>query len=297
MRMMFVLSMLGCNFGVKVQDTFVEETETDTDSNSNSNEQSPNETSFTISTNIVGNGVISPVVYQDVGQGETRQFTLMASEGFEISAVTGTCGGTLDNATYTTAPIVADCSVEAQFSQTVAELVPYCENIPPDLVNTVVCDPSFHLDDWSVGAGYNINDIRIPQGKILAIPFTSNAVGLEGTVTITNNMPGLTSSGFRWRGWFSLVPGGEEIESCNPNGDCGRCSSYSPNPNPRSFQWDQIAPGGWGCHLGTTVQTMYLNMEVRCYEFLSSACTPGEFYNSEYYNGDYYVGAWNIVSD
>ena len=42
-------------------------------------------------------------------------------------------------------------------------LVPYCENIPPELVNTVVCDPSFHLDDWSVGAGYNTNDIRIPQ--------------------------------------------------------------------------------------------------------------------------------------
>ena len=85
-------------------------------------------------------------------------------------------------------------------------LVPYCENIPPDLVNTVVCDPSFHLDDWSVGAGYNTNDVRIPQGKILAIPFTSTAVGLDGTVTITNNT-GLVATGFRWRGWFSLVPG------------------------------------------------------------------------------------------
>ena len=81
---------------------------------------------------------------------------------------------------------------------------------------------------------------------------------------------------------------GEEIESCNSNGDCGRCSTYSPNPNPWSFRWDQVAPGGYGCHLGTTVQTMYLNMEVRCYESSSSVCTP-EF-DSEYYNGDYYLG-------
>ena len=79
--MMFVLLMLGCNIGVKVQDTSIEETESDTDSNSNGNGQSPNETTYTISTNIVGNGVIAPVLYQDVGQGETRQFTVMASEG------------------------------------------------------------------------------------------------------------------------------------------------------------------------------------------------------------------------
>ena len=95
------------------------------------------------------------------GRGETRQFTVMASEGYEIFAVTGTCGGTLDNATYTTAPIVADCSVEAQFSQTVADLVPYCENISLDLVNTVACDPSVILDDWSVEAGFPMNGLVI----------------------------------------------------------------------------------------------------------------------------------------
>jgi len=287
---MYVLSMFACSIGVKVQDTSAEETAVDSDSSSNG--QETNESTYTITTNIVGNGVISPMIYQEVEHGDTRQFTVMASEGYEIAAVTGTCGGTFGNDTYTTAPIVADCSVEGLFSEVVSGLVPYCENIPPDLVNTVVCDPSFHLDDWSIGAGYNTNDVRIPQGKILAIPFTSNAIGLAGSVGITNNMPGLVASGFRWRGWFSLVPGGEEIESCNSNGDCGRCSNYSPNPNPWSFLWDQQVPGGWGCHLGTTVQTMYVNMEVRCYEASSSLCTPGDFYD-----GDYYVGAWNRITD
>ena len=125
---------------------------------------------------------------------------------------------------------------------------------------------------WMIGlwGRYNTNDIRIPQGKILAIPFTSNAVGLDGVVTVTNNMPGLVATGFRWRGWFSLVPGGDEIESCNSNGDCGRCSTFSPNPNPWSFRWDQVAPGVGECHLGNSVQTMYLNMEVRCYDSSSS---------------------------
>ena len=140
-----------------------------------------------------------------------------------------------------TAPIVADCSVEAQFSQTVAELVPYCENIPPDLVNTVVCDPSFHLDDWSMGAGYNTNDVRIPQGKILQSLSPRMQLVWMNRYSYEQHAR-LVATGFRWRGWFSTVPGGEEIESCNANGDCGRCSTYSPNPNPWSFRWDQVAP-------------------------------------------------------
>ena len=257
MNIMYVFSLVACDIGIKVQDTSDAETELVPDTD----EQSPNETTYTISTNIVGNGVIAPVLYQDVGQGETRQFTVMASEGYEITAVTGTCGGTLDNATYTTAPIVADCSVEAQFSQTVAELVPYCENIPPDLVNIVDCDPSVHLDDWSVGASFPVNGLVIRRGKILSMPFTSNAVGLRGTIGVSTNMSPLSNSGFYWHGWFSTVPGGEEVESCNSAGECGRCSSMSHNPNPWGFEWNQIDPVGNWCHSGLIEQTMYLNMK------------------------------------
>ena len=171
------LFLFACGTGLKVQDTSTQGVETDSDSINNG--QSTNESSFTISTNIVGNGMIAPVVYNEIPQGETRQFTITPSGGYEISAVTGTCGGTLENATYTTAPIVADCSVEAQFSQTVAELVPYCENIPPELIDIVDCDPSINLDDWSVGASFPVNGLVIRRGKILSMPFTSNAVGLR----------------------------------------------------------------------------------------------------------------------
>ena len=283
MRMMFVLSLFGCNIGVEVEDTSIEEMESNTDSSSDDNEQSINETTFTITTNIVGDGVISPVVYQDVQQGETRQFTIMASEGYEIAVVTGTCGGTFENATYTTVPIVADCSVEVLFSESAAELVPYCENIPPELVNTVDCDPATHLDDWSVGAGFPMHGLVIRTDKILSIPFTSNAIDLTGTIRVKTNMSPLSNSGFYWHGWFSLVPGGEEVESCNSAGECGQCSTRSHSPNPYFFSWNQVDPVGNWCHLGRIERTMYLNMEIRCLEDVPSGCTLGDFYDVDYY--------------
>ena len=106
------------------------------------------------------------------------------------------------------------------------------------------------------------------------------------TGCITNNMPGMHASGLLWRGWFSTVPGGELVED-NP-----KCDRYSPNPNPFSVQWSQIAPHAFDCFLGTEERTLYFNMEVRCYEFFSSICTPGEFYD-----GDYYIGLFNVISD
>ena len=89
MSIVYVISLFACNIGIKIQDTSssVEETDTDTDTDSATNEQNTNETAYTISTNIVGNGVISPVLYRDVRQGETRQFTVMAAEGYEIVSV------------------------------------------------------------------------------------------------------------------------------------------------------------------------------------------------------------------
>ena len=280
MNLVFLLSF-ACGTGLKVQDTSTQSVETDSDSSNNG--QSSNESSFTISTNIVGNGMIAPVVYNEIPQGETRQFTITPSGGYEISAVTGTCGGTLENATYTTAPIVEDCSVEAQFSQIVAELVPYCENIPPELIDIVDCDPSINLDDWSVGASFPVNGLVIRRGKILSMPFTSNAVGLRGTIGVSTDMSPLSNSGFYWHGWFSTVPGGEEVESCNSAGECGRCSSMSHNPNPWGFEWNQIDPVGNWCHIGLIEQTMYLNMEIRCLQDVPSGCTLGEYYELDYY--------------
>lgn len=60
------------------------------------------------------NGSIDPDTPQIVDEGETTAFTITPDTGYLIDTVTG-CGGTLVDDTYTTAPVTADCTVEASF--------------------------------------------------------------------------------------------------------------------------------------------------------------------------------------
>jgi len=278
--------LFACNLSVKQSSSSEEDSanEPETETDSQHTQDTSNETMYTVMTSVVGDGEITPSEDLQVQSGEIVQFTLLPNEGFEISDVLGNCGGVLDNATYTTAPVQADCLIQAQFTETVLESVAYCSNIPAAYLDTVVCDPEIHLDDWSAGASFSTNSLMIPEGKIVSLPFTSNAVGLEGSIMITNNMPGMQASGIMWKGWFSSVPGEPLVD------DSSRCSRFSPNPNPLSISWNQTAPHEYDCFLGTTVQTLYFNMEVRCYEEMSSVCTPGEAYD-----GDYYLGLFNIL--
>src|SRR5690606_37295976 len=62
-----------------------------------------------------GNGTITPDTPQTVAEGQSRSFTLMADAGFVIDNVGGTCGGTLVGNVYTTNPVMADCTVIANF--------------------------------------------------------------------------------------------------------------------------------------------------------------------------------------
>ncbi|MFI4969857.1 MAG: hypothetical protein ACHP7D_06605 [Lysobacterales bacterium] len=60
------------------------------------------------------NGSIAPSTPQQVNDGATTSFTLTPDVGFAIDTVTG-CGGSLVGNFYTTAPITADCTVDASF--------------------------------------------------------------------------------------------------------------------------------------------------------------------------------------
>lgn len=60
-------------------------------------------------------GSISPNIKQVVNEGEIVQFTILPNPGFAIDAVAGTCGGTLNGKVFTTAPVIASCTVEASF--------------------------------------------------------------------------------------------------------------------------------------------------------------------------------------
>jgi hypothetical protein len=61
------------------------------------------------------NGSIAPDGVQTVNHGAATTFTVTPDEGYTAS-VGGTCGGNLDGETYTTDPVIADCTVEADFT-------------------------------------------------------------------------------------------------------------------------------------------------------------------------------------
>lgn len=63
-----------------------------------------------------GSGTITPETEQTVDYNATQQFVLTAAPDSLIASVGGTCGGTLDAGTYTTDPVVNDCTVEANFA-------------------------------------------------------------------------------------------------------------------------------------------------------------------------------------
>src|SRR5207344_1262414 len=71
---------------------------------------------FTVTPSAGPNGTIAPNTPQTVSHGATTTFTVLPNTGFTAS-VGGTCGGTLVGTTFTTNPIVANCTVAAAFTQ------------------------------------------------------------------------------------------------------------------------------------------------------------------------------------
>jgi len=67
-------------------------------------------------------GALSPAAPQVVEEGATVAFDVQADPGYAIDAIVG-CGGTLAGTLYTTAAIVADCSVDATFAVSASDIV------------------------------------------------------------------------------------------------------------------------------------------------------------------------------
>src|SRR6185503_12872243 len=63
-----------------------------------------------------GSGAITPSTPQLVASGSTPAFNLSPNTGNHIVDVTGDCGGNLVGSTFTTSPVVANCSVLANFA-------------------------------------------------------------------------------------------------------------------------------------------------------------------------------------
>lgn len=75
----------------------------------------PMATEATVTTAVMGAGSIDPSAAQTVPVGTALSFEVTPAAGQHVASVAG-CGGTLAAATYTTAPVNADCTVVATFA-------------------------------------------------------------------------------------------------------------------------------------------------------------------------------------
>ncbi|HET8899803.1 MAG TPA: GEVED domain-containing protein [Rhodanobacteraceae bacterium] len=72
---------------------------------------------YTVSASVTaGNGSVSPAGDTAVNPGDSVSFTLTPAPGNHLAAVGGSCGGSLSGDVYTTTPVTASCSVQAQFA-------------------------------------------------------------------------------------------------------------------------------------------------------------------------------------
>jgi hypothetical protein len=67
-------------------------------------------------------GTIAPDTPQTVDDGDTLAFTVTADASYLIDSVAG-CGGTLVDSVFTTAPVTADCEVDAAFVLDPADVI------------------------------------------------------------------------------------------------------------------------------------------------------------------------------
>lgn len=150
------------------------------------------EQSWTVTPTVTaGQGAITPATPQLVEQGESASFTLDAASGWQLAGVAGTCGGTLVGNVYTTAPVVADCSVEAAFAidtYTVMAEVPngHGSIVPPLQTVEHGASASFAL---SADPGYQIDSVSGCAGNLSGTTYVTGPISADCTVSASFRVP------------------------------------------------------------------------------------------------------------
>lgn len=80
----------------------------------NDSQEKPKTSSYTVTSSASTGGSITPAS-QSITAGKAAELKVTPDEGYKITQVTG-CNGSLENTTYTTAPVDANCQVSASFS-------------------------------------------------------------------------------------------------------------------------------------------------------------------------------------
>ncbi|MFO1389940.1 InlB B-repeat-containing protein [Cellvibrio sp.] len=158
------------------------------------------DTTYTVTPSAGTGGSISPATGTTVVHGNTTSFTLTPASGYQISSVTGTCGGSLSGSIYTTNAVSGNCSVQANFV----------------LTSYVV---TFDLDGGTRTGGGAISQSVI-QGSSAAAPTLTPPVGktFTGWSTSFNTITGpLTVTALYSPTLYNVSPGAGSGGSISPS--------------------------------------------------------------------------------
>jgi Divergent InlB B-repeat domain/Kelch motif/Galactose oxidase, central domain len=164
-------------------------------------------TAHTVTPSSSGNGSISPNTAQVVRDGTTTVFILSANAHYYPDGATGTCGGILLGYTFTTNPIIGDCTVIANFAINTYTLAYTAgangaiSGTSPQTVNygtsgtavTAVPNPGYHFVQWSDNSTTNPRtDTNVTANISVTATFAINTytltytAGSNGTISGTS---------------------------------------------------------------------------------------------------------------
>jgi len=210
---------------------------------------------FTVTPSVgTPSGSISPLGPQTVNFGATTAFTLTPAANFHIASVGGTCGGSLVSNTYTTAAIIVDCTVVANFTVDTFDLT-YTAGAGGSISGTTpqtvdygtdgtevnaVPNPTFHFVDWSDAVA---TALRTDTNVMADINVTANFA--IDTFTVTSSVG--TPSG-------SISPlGGQSVDS-------GSTTQFTLTPDP-NYKIDSVGGTCGGSLEGSTYTTAAINAD------------------------------------
>ncbi len=143
---------------------------------------------YTVTPSSGANGTISPSTAQTVNYNGTTSFTVTPSVGYSAT-VGGSCSGTLVGNTYTTNPVIVNCTVVASFAINAFTVTPSVSggngSITPNTPQAVNYNatPSFTV---TPATGYHINTVGgTCGGTLVGNTYTTNPVTANCTIVAT----------------------------------------------------------------------------------------------------------------
>lgn len=131
-------------------------------------------------------GRLSPATPQIVNEGEAISFTIAPDEGYGINSISG-CDGSLDGVTYTTAAVLADCTVTVDFvahapTFTVTPLAGDHGTLSPDTPQSIGFGQTASFT-VTPETGYHIDSVTGCDGSLAGGVYTIAPVMADCTVT------------------------------------------------------------------------------------------------------------------